>query len=127
MTGRRIGLIALSAVVVLGLAAAYFVSVRQAGRAEEAAANPIATLAATAVLAGPRIVFRDGALGADYGKLAAVPLSAPGGPRAVFDVSCERSYATQRSGVCVTQKRGVVQSYGVSRLDASLNPVSAPA
>jgi hypothetical protein len=82
-------------------------------------------LAADTVLAQPHIAFRSTALGPDYGRLSVVPLSQPAGGRAVLDASCERVYATARGGVCITAKRGVVQTYAVATLDASLQEVSS--
>ena len=74
------------------------------------------------VLAGPHIVFRSSALGAHYGQLAAVPLGDPAGARASLGLTCERTYATKTAGACLFAKRGVVQTYGITMLDAQLRP-----
>jgi hypothetical protein len=118
MTRVRVGLLVLVLVVSLAVAAGYFLNVRQ----EAGAAAPVAlaTLPVAAVLAGPRIVFRNAALGADYSRLALVPLADPGGPRALTDISCQRLYATARAGVCVTATRGIAPSYGVALLGPDL-------
>lgn len=124
MTRGRLAVIVVTAVVVLGLAAGYFVYIRSTTNAE-AGGSTTGSVDPAALLAGPHVVFRNSVLGGDYGRLAAVPLGDPAGPRAVFDSSCERSYATADAGVCVTAKRGVVQTYGVSMLGPDLQPVSS--
>jgi hypothetical protein len=124
MTRGRIGLLVLVLVVSLAVAGGYFLHARQ----EASATGPaLVTLPVAAVLAGPRIVFRNAALGAGHGKLALVPLAAPGGPRAVTDVGCERLYATATGGVCVSATRGMAPSYGVSLLGPDLRPTSRTA
>ena len=125
MTRGRLVVIMVTALVVLGVAVGYFVYVRAATDARIAGADGPASADRTEVLAAPHVVFRNSALGTDYGRLAAVSLSDAAGPRAVFDISCERSYATADAGVCVTAKRGVVQTYGVSMLGPELQQVSA--
>ena len=115
--------IGLAAVLALGLATAYFLSVRAANTEAVSAAPTLASADPAAILAAPHIVFRNSALGADYGVLAAVSAADPGGPRAVLGISCERAYAVADGGVCLTAKRGVVQKYGISTLDAQLKPL----
>lgn len=122
--GRLIAIVA-TALVLLGASAAYFVQVRTTSQAEVSRTPAAAAADRSTVLAEPHVVFRNSTLGQDYGRLAAVPVADPGGPRAIFDISCERSYATAVSGVCVTAKRGVVQTYGVSMLGPELQQVSA--
>ena len=122
MTRTRVGLLVLVLVASLAVATGYFLDARQQASATGPA---VATLPVAAVLAGPRIVFRNAALGADYSRLALVPLADPGGPRAVTDVSCERLYATATDGVCVTATRGMAPSYGVSALGPDLRPTSS--
>ncbi|HET8970286.1 MAG TPA: hypothetical protein VFN19_04435, partial [Candidatus Nanopelagicales bacterium] len=125
MTRGRLAVIVVTAVVLLGLAGGYLVYARSASRAEVAGAEGVAAADPAAVLAAPHVVFRNSALGPDYGRLAAVTLADPGGPRAIFDIGCERSYATADAGVCVTAKRGVVQTYGVAMLGPNLQPTSS--
>ncbi|WP_430791681.1 hypothetical protein [Actinoplanes sp. G11-F43] len=69
--------------------------------------------------AGPHLVFRSTALGADYGKVALVPLNAPDGPRTFTPASCERVYATGAEAICLTAKRGLVTKYQAFLLDAA--------
>jgi hypothetical protein len=117
----RLIVLILTVVVVFTTAGVYVVHLRSADAAAQAGATTIATLAPAAVLAGPHIVFRSAALGPSYGQLGIVPLNDPNGPRALVDISCERVYATVRAGVCITAKRGVVQTYAVATLDSQLH------
>lgn len=84
-----------------------------------------ALLAPDAVLTESHIAFRSTALGPDHGRVGLVPLDHPGGDRALLALSCERVYATAGGGVCITAKRGVVQSYAIASLDAALRPVTS--
>ena len=52
-----------------------------------------------------------------------VPLSDPGGPRAIVDVRCERVYSVARGGFCLTAHRGVVTTYQGQLLGPDLQPV----
>ncbi|HEY5785748.1 MAG TPA: hypothetical protein VIT65_13310, partial [Microlunatus sp.] len=124
MRGKVVAIV-VTGVVCLGLAIGYFVYVRSTTDARIAGADGPATADRADVLAAPHVVFRNSALGTDYGRLAAVKLDDAAGARAIFDISCERSYATADAGVCVTAKRGVVQTYGVSTLGPELQQVSA--
>ncbi len=125
MSRLKVIIVVVAGVVLLGLAGGYFVWVRSSAEATLARPETVASADPAAVLAGPHVVFRNSVLGADYGRLAAVALSDPGGPRATFALGCERAYAVADAGVCVTAKRGVVQTYGISMLDAALQRVSS--
>ncbi|GIJ27061.1 TolB-like translocation protein; signal peptide [Micromonospora qiuiae] len=61
-----------------------------------------------AVRAAPHVVFRNTAVGADYGRVVMVPLAEPAAPRAVTPATCDRVYATRDVGVCVAADRGLV-------------------
>ncbi|MBA8792688.1 hypothetical protein FHX74_000282 [Friedmanniella endophytica] len=126
---NRIKIIVLTGVTVLCLVVAggYFLYARGLDRAMAApsvtgSAAPSLDLAA--VLRGPHIVFRSTLLGTGYDQLAAVPLDAPGGPRAFSPLSCERVYATRTAGVCVSADRGVVQTYALLGLDATMTKIT---
>ncbi|MER6974683.1 hypothetical protein ABT304_26745 [Nocardioides sp. NPDC000445] len=68
---------------------------------------------------GPRILFRHTGRDADYGHVGAVALAAPGGARALTDLSCDRVYAQVRSVSCLTTERGVVSRYRATDLATS--------
>lgn len=122
MTRLRLLVLVGVLVVALAVAGGYVLHAREAVTASGAAPVVLATVAATTVLAGPRIVFRNAVLGSGWAKLALVPLDDPAGPRAVTDLSCERVYATRSAGVCVTATRGLAPSYGVAVLGPDLQP-----
>jgi hypothetical protein len=56
----------------------------------------------------PHVLFRNTALGGAYGRLAAVPLSAPDGIRYLTPLVCDRVHATHRAGLCLSASRGVL-------------------
>ena len=124
MKRPRLILIMISAVLCLGLAGGYFIYIRAKGSSAMAGVPESAANVAS-VLTGPHIVFRSSALGAHYGQMAAVPLDDPAGARASFGLTCERTYATKTAGVCLFAKRGLVQTYGITMLDAQLRPSDA--
>jgi hypothetical protein len=121
MKRTRLIVITISAVLCLGFAGGYFIYVRAQGSSALTVSPESATDVAS-VLAGPHIVFRSSSLGAHYGQLAAVPLGDPSGARANLGLTCERTYATKTAGACLFAKRGVVQTYGITTLDAQLRP-----
>ncbi|MEU4424436.1 hypothetical protein AB0F81_27770 [Actinoplanes sp. NPDC024001] len=75
-----------------------------------------------AVRTQPHLVFRNTALGQEYGRVALVPLSAPDGPRTFTPASCERVYATRDDAICLSAKRGLVTTYQARLLDAAWAP-----
>ena len=125
MTRARLGLLTGVVVVCVALVVVYVLQVRHVGAVSAATAPTVATVPMAGVLAGPHVVFRSTALGSDYGKLAAVPLADPAGPRALGGLSCERVYATSSAGVCVTASGGIAPTYAVDALDADLASTSS--
>jgi hypothetical protein len=121
MKRTRLIVIMISAVLCLGFAGGYFIYVRAHG-SSALMASPESVTSVASVFAGPHIVFRSSSLGAHYGQLAAVPLGDPSGARANLGLTCERIYATKTAGACLFAKRGVVQTYGITTLDAQLRP-----
>ncbi|MBX7267810.1 hypothetical protein KIF24_18400 [Micromonospora sp. Llam7] len=116
-----LGTVALLAVVGAG---GYVWRVRHAQVSLEAAAPPVATGGALEPVRGqPHLVFRSTALGAQYGRVAVVPLSAPDGPRTFAPVSCERVHATTDRAVCLSAERGIVTTYSARLLDAGWQPI----
>jgi hypothetical protein len=63
------------------------------------------------------LLFRNTALGPAYGRLAVVALDAPGGPRYVTPLSCDRVHATRTAGLCLSASRGVFTSYRADAFD----------
>lgn len=78
-----------------------------------------------AVEAAARVVFRSTAPGQDYGKVAMVPLTAPDGPRALTDVSCDRVDVGAGHVSCLRTVRGVVTTFEADLLDTTWAPVKS--
>jgi hypothetical protein len=121
--------IAFAVVAVLAVAGAGTYVLREArasnaGLAAAAASESAAPKRdAATVLKEPHLVVRNTALGPSDGKIALVPLSDPGGPRATVDVDCERVYAVTAGGFCLAAHRGVVTTYQGTLLGPDLQPV----
>ena len=121
----RLRIAVLTAILVLAAlgAGGYVWNVRQS-QAETLAAAPavpqggdLATLRTQ-----PHLVFRSTALGPEYGRVAVVPIAAPGGPRAFTKASCERVYATAQDAICLSAERGLVTKYKAQLLDNTWAP-----
>jgi hypothetical protein len=122
---KRWRLAALVGVVVLAVVGAigYVAHARSTQDAARANAPKVPTRDdLTAVAAAPHLVFRSTALGDTYGRVALVPLTAPGGPRAVTGTSCERVYATANKAVCLSANRGLATTYRAQLLGADWTP-----
>jgi hypothetical protein len=121
-------IIAFAVIVVVAVAGATGYVLKQASdrdKAERAAASADARtpkLDVTAVAAVPHLVARSTALGPTYGMVVLVPRSAPGGPRAVTDLPCDRIYADSAGGLCLAANRGAITTYSGQILDKSLTP-----
>ncbi|BCJ49579.1 TolB-like translocation protein; signal peptide [Actinoplanes sp. NBRC 14428] len=71
-----------------------------------------------AVTARPHVVFRSTAPGPAEGHVAAVPVDAAGGPRAVTPAVCDRVYATRAHAVCLAAEATLnARTYRVRVLD----------
>ncbi|GGO22996.1 TolB family protein [Micromonospora parathelypteridis] len=119
--GPRARLTALAVVLLVAFLSAggYVWRARQDLTAVQATATGAPTRDDLAVVRDvPHLVFRNTALGADYGRVAMVPLSAPAGPRAVTDASCERVYATRDEAICLSADRGLLTTYRARLLGA---------
>jgi hypothetical protein len=118
----RMRIIVLAAILLVALTGAggYVVHVRDKQAKTLAAAPAVAEGAdLTAVQAGPHLVFRSTALGPNYGKVAVVPLTSPGGARTFTPATCERVYATGEDAICLYANRGLVTTYQAKLLDKS--------
>jgi hypothetical protein len=122
----RLAVVVVVSVVAASLAFAggYFWNARQAVSHAEAL-PPAPTVNLSEVSNGPRIVFRNTALGADYSDLGMVKLADPSGPRAMTPTRCERLYATRASAVCVSAERAVTPTYALVMLDGGLQPTTS--
>ncbi|MFC3501985.1 TolB family protein [Micromonospora krabiensis] len=118
---RMTVMVAVLLVAVLG-AGGYVWRERQSQAHSRATATVPTRTDLAAVRAQPHLVFRSTALGDGYGRVAAVPLSAPDGPRALTPASCERVYATAAEAICLSAERGVVTTYRAQLLDRDWQP-----
>ncbi|TFD52139.1 hypothetical protein E3T55_07075 [Cryobacterium frigoriphilum] len=120
--------VTVAAIVLFGAAAAFGIAAFSDYQRQQAKPSGMLTAeagsAGIAAVAGSeadvaRIVFRNTALGADYGFVAAVPLTDPRGARVVTDVSCDRVYATNEYEMCLRVNRGVVTTFSADLLDGN--------
>ncbi|MFI1539463.1 hypothetical protein [Streptomyces anandii] len=72
--------------------------------------------------AAGRILFRNTAPGAGFGRIASVATARPGGPRTVGAPACDRVYAAHGTGLCL-QRTGPVPGTSVTVLDRALRKV----
>ena len=122
-TSRRALIFAIVCLVSVGGATAYAVSDLDRYRDRMAEAPPIDKAAEAAFADEPRIVFRNTAIGPDYGLVSTVSLADPGGARAVTDLVCDRIDVVATGGSCLQSDRGVVTRYRWLDLDADLDVV----
>ncbi|WP_353988178.1 hypothetical protein [Ruicaihuangia caeni] len=114
MARRRIAA-AIIAMLVLATAAVLVVQWAQAKQAPSASEVETASPPA---LAGPRIVFRNTAIGDSYGLVAAVPLHDPGAKRTLSALACDRVDASPARTVCLRTVRGVLSKFEAVELGA---------
>ncbi|WP_248580539.1 hypothetical protein [Nocardioides sp. InS609-2] len=111
MTSRRIIAFVVVAVLAIGGTVAFVLRDYDRYRDRIDSAPPVPRTSLGAVVDGPRVVFRNTAIGNDYGLVAVVPLDDLTGPRAFTDVSCDRIDASPTGASCLVTKRGVVTRY----------------
>ncbi|MEO6999488.1 MAG: hypothetical protein ABI112_15515 [Terracoccus sp.] len=107
----RLIAVAIIAVVLVAGTGWYLASSRAEQLQQTAAAPAQASVSLATVRAGPRIVFRNAALGSEYGVVSMVPIADPAGPRAFTDTACDRVFATAAETLCLASDRGVVTTY----------------
>ena len=117
MTTRlRIGLLVAICLVLVGASAVVVVRARSVQQ-QLASAPTQPTVSLAAVSTGPRIVFRNMALGPNYGQVAVVPLADPAGARALTALACDRVFATSARTLCLASDRGLVTTYSATVFD----------
>jgi hypothetical protein len=115
---RLVVLAALAAVLVVGTGT--FIAVSRAQQVQQSESQPTEPSTELAGVAGqPRIVFRNTALGTQYGAVAMVPLSNVTGPRAYTTLSCDRVFAASGNTLCLASDRGVVTTYTATVYDGT--------
>jgi len=97
---------ALALIVVIAFGALAFARSQAAKNAPSSVdVTPVKTFS------GERVQFRNTASGADYGKVASVPLDDPSGARSVASQICDRVYATTKLTMCLRTDAGVVTTW----------------
>lgn len=119
MGSLRTRLIVLTAICVLAIGGAlgYVLKARQHQKDTVRNAKPVAETSIANVEKGPRIVFRNTALGSKYGMVGMVSLADPHGPRALTSTECDRVYATAQKYLCLSSSRGVATTYSAHILN----------
>jgi hypothetical protein len=91
---------------VLLVGAGTFLAVSRAQQVQESQTQPTEPSTELAAVSGePRIVFRNTALGTQYGTVAMVPLSDVSGPRAYAAMSRDRVSAASGNTLCLASDR----------------------
>ena len=113
-TTSRTRIVAFAVTVGVALVVAVVAVVLGAGGKTPVAASASAARAVPvshALLDAPHVVYRDTSRGADYGRVAIVPLAHPGARPAVTGLSCDRVYVAGGRGLCLFANRGVITTY----------------
>ena len=110
----RLLVIALVAAALVAGTGAFIVRSRAHQDKVVASAPTPSTVAVATVERGPRIVFRNSALGPAFGQVAMVPLESPSGARALTGRQCDRVFATADRTLCLGSDRGLVTTYSAS-------------
>ncbi|MES2094825.1 MAG: hypothetical protein V4531_13590 [Actinomycetota bacterium] len=114
----RLVLAGILTLLLLGGASAYGVVEIAAYRSRLAAPSQVRTTGTAPDTANQaRIVFRNTATGAGYGRVASVPIARPGGTRTVTDLTCDRVYETVSRTMCLRIDRGIVTTFSATLLD----------
>lgn len=108
-------LVTVSAVAAAGIYAALAF---QGARVSQGAPPPVAVSVSEALPSAPFVVFRNTAAGQGFGEAATVPLTDPGGSRALSGKSCDRVYGTGQLTFCLQTKHELATNFQASVFDA---------
>ncbi|GAA1969269.1 PD40 domain-containing protein [Nocardioides panacihumi] len=123
MTTRQRLLVLLVVILVVATGSTAY-ALAELRRSRDLSSRPPSVPTATqSALTGPRLVFRHTGLDQEYGVVAEVPLSDPGGARTFTGLSCDRVDATATAASCLRTKRGVVTTFQQLDLDADWKQV----
>ena len=124
MNARILSFVAIVVVLVAGVGF-YVVSEGRSVRTQRAAEPDAPRTPVVSVTDGPRIVFRHTGIDNEYGTVAIVPLTDPGGPRAFTGVACDRVAARPEGASCLVTDPGIATSYEVRELDPAWELVAS--
>ncbi|MCD4853215.1 hypothetical protein LN996_20545 [Arthrobacter sp. AK01] len=113
----RWGILLTVTVIVLVGAGIYAFGAYQRFEESRTAASSVGVTAGQPLPNAPFVLFRNTASGQGYGNAATVPLSAPGGTRAVSEQECDRVYGAAETVVCLKTNRGLVTTFEAAVLD----------
>ncbi len=113
----RWGILLTVTVLVLVGAGIYAFGAYQRFEESRTAASSVGVTAGQPLPNAPFVLFRNTASGQGYGNAATVPLTAPGGSRAVSEQECDRVYGTAETVVCLKTNRGLVTSFEAAVLN----------
>lgn len=111
--------------VVVVLAGTTWYAAAELRRARAEQGVPTRVEVTEGVLDGPHVLFRGTAPGSQYGRVAAVALDDPSGPREVTPAVCDRVSSDGRTTVCLRTHRGVVTTYEAQVLDSAWRTTAA--
>ena len=111
MTPRQ-RIILLSAISAVALIVVLVFGTHAYLRSQTAATTPSSiSLTPVTSFTGDRVEFRNTASGADYGKLASVPIDDASGTRSVTAQLCDRVYSTPKLTMCLTTDAGILTTW----------------
>lgn len=122
---RRVRWIALVAVAAIALGGSVIYALQAYQRYQDRNSGVSAASVTEQLPSGSRIVFRNTASGEGYGKIAAVPLDDPHGPRGLGDVACDRVYAAEGLVSCMRIIRGIPTTFETQILDSAGRQIQA--
>jgi hypothetical protein len=120
---NRLIALAVVCVIAIGGAGAFLIKSHSDRQSAIAAAPKVQRTNAAQIQSSPHIVFRNTALGWDYGKVSMVALANPGGARAITGTECDRVYAASAKVLCLSSNRGLVTTYQAQVLSQDLRPM----
>lgn len=113
----RWGILLVVTALIVAAAGAYAAVAFQRFEDSRTAASSARVAAGAAALDKAAVLFRNTAPGQGYGMIGTVPLSRPGGERALTGVACDRVYGTTKDIVCLRTNRGLVTNFEAVLLD----------
>jgi hypothetical protein len=115
---RRIMVLLFVTVMAVAAAGIYAALAFQDARASQGAPPPVAVATSEALPSAPFVLFRNTAPGQGFGMAATVPLTDPGGSRALSGKSCDRVYGTSELTFCLQTKHELATNFQASVFDA---------
>jgi hypothetical protein len=106
--------------VILGVGAYIAYSLSRTAEPSAPPATPVDPARLTELRHQSHLLFRITSLGADYGRVGAVSVSAPSEAPVVTELTCDRVHASAEYGLCLQADRGVLTTYRALAFGADL-------